>query len=150
MSAQAHIIEIADAVTSTLNAATFGQDFTAERTYVATFELPDLKRLKVTVVPRSKLPAAEAHTRGATRHDYAISVAVQKKFQEIGGVEKTEIDALMLLVEEIAGYLERRPLATCPDAKWIGTENAPVFIPEHIDELRQFTSVLTVTYRAAR
>lgn len=146
----AKIIEIADAVAAALNFHTFSREFTAERTYLATFELPDLKTLKVTVVPRSILPAPEADTRGATRHDYAISVAVQKKFKEIGEAERTEIDALMVLVEEIAKHLERLPLAPGSDAKWVGMENAPVFIPEHIDELRQFTSVLTVTYRAAR
>ena len=150
MAAAAKIIEIADAVVGELNAALLSQEFIAERAYLAWLELRDLADLKVIVVPTTVLPATEAGTRAATRHEYGIIVGVQKKLKEVGDAEKTEIDGLMLLVEEIAKHLERRPLAACSDAKWLTTENAPVFMPEHIDEMRQFTSLLTVTYRAAR
>ena len=60
----------------------------------------------------------------------------------------------MTLVEELADHLRfgTLELKHPPSAKavWIRTENAPVYAPEHVDQLRQFTSVLTVTYRIMR
>lgn len=146
----AKIIEIADAVAADLNAAPktgapgFSQAFTAERTYRPTFDLADLKTLKVTVVP--KAVTATAVTRTKSQYDCQIDVAVQKKFSEM----PADGDALMALVQEIADYLRGRPLAGCSDAAWLGCQNVPVFVPEHVEEFRQITSILTLTYRATR
>lgn len=51
------------------------------------------------------------------------------------------------LVQEIADFLNRREMG---DAIWKKTENKPVYVPEHLREKQQFTSVLTVTYRMVR
>jgi hypothetical protein len=32
----------------------------------------------------------------------------------------------------------------------VRTENVPVYAPEHLEEYRQFTSVLTLTFRVVR
>jgi hypothetical protein len=53
-------------------------------------------------------------------------------------------------VEEIGLFLRDRRLAACPAAVWLRTENVPIYAPEHLDELRQFTSVLTLTFRVVR
>lgn len=146
----AKIIEIAKAVEAQLNAApktgdpAFSQDFTAEFSYQPTFDLVDLKTLKVTVVPKGFTTTAA--TRAASQDDYEIDVAVQKKFSEM----PADGDALMALVQEIADYLRGKRLAGCSDAAWLGCKNDPVFVPEHIEQFRQFTSVLTLTYRAVR
>lgn len=150
MKSAAKIIEIADALVWELNAATFSRKFTAERCYQPTFDLPDLQTLKVTVVPKGISPMAGEGSRGAMQHDYQVHVAVQKKLATTGDEQKAELDALMLFVEEIAKHLERNRLGACEDAKWVTQELDPVFLPEHLEELRQFTSVLTLTYRAAR
>ena len=142
------IIDIADAVVAELNGGTFSEAFTAERHYKPVFDLPEMKTLHVTVVPKGV--DISAATRGLLRHDYQIDVAVQKKLLAGAGAgEATEIDGLMGLVEEIADFFKGRSLDSV-SAVWVATENAPVYSPEHISELRQFTSVLTLTFRVLR
>lgn len=142
MTETAKIIEIAEAVKEALNAAppgTFCLTFNAERGYVPTFELPDLKTLKVTVIHKALLEMPGEGSRGKTSRHYQIDIGVQKRC-----AETVEFDTLTLLVEQIAGHLRAKRVA---GAAWISTENDPVFIPEHVEQLKQFTSVLTVTYR---
>ncbi len=139
------ITEIADAVVAELNAATFSQAVTAERHYLPQFELPEMKTLHVTVVPKGIALGSSDRARG--QGDYSVDVAVQKKF-ETG--DNAELDPLTALVEEIADHFRGRRLASYPNAAWLKTEQAVLYAPEHIDELRQFTSVLTLTYRVVR
>ncbi len=139
------IIDIADAVASALNAHGFGQAFTAERHYVPRFELKEMADLKVTVVPRSLV--SETASRTMVKDDIEIDVAVQKK---LGSDVVAEGDALMQLVEEIITYLRQTPLAGLANVVLVRVANDPIYAPEHWDELRQFTSVLTLTYRTMR
>jgi hypothetical protein len=60
------------------------------------------------------------------------------------------LDALMALVEEIADHIRAGPLASFPGARCMDVKNSPVFSQEHLDEFRQFTSVLTLTFRVVR
>ena len=48
---------------------------------------------------------------------------------------------------EIAAFFKLRPLVAFPGATWIKTEHAPVYSPEHMEQYRQFTSVITLTFR---
>jgi len=139
------IAEIAGAVVAELNAGTFSQPFEATRCYLPRFDLAEMKDLHVTVVPKGLtiLPGTRVHN----QHDYTIDVAVQKK---LSAVDNTEIDTLMELVDEIAQHFRGRRLATTPSAVWVRTENEPTYAPEHLQELRQFTSVLTFTFRMMR
>jgi len=139
------IIDIADALVTALNAHAFGQAFTAERHYVPRFELKEMADLKVSVVPRSLV--SETASRTMVREDIEIDVAVQKK---LGGDVIAEGDALMQLMEEIAGHLRATPLAGLANVVLVRIVNDPIYAPEHWDELRQFTSVLTLTYRTMR
>ena len=136
------ITDVAQAVTDELNGATFSQPFTAERQYLPVFELPDMKVLHVTVAPRGI--AISALDRGRCQHDVQIDIAVQKK---ITTDTPAEIDPLMALVQEIADFFKLRQLVSLPAAVWIKTENAPIYALEHLQELRQFTSVLTLTFK---
>ena len=145
------VIDIAEAVKAELNAPDGPADgdppaaLAAERLYRPRFELTDMGVLHVTVVPKGlELTAAG---RGLAQDDVQIDVAVQKK---LATTEAGEIDALMALVERIGDFLRQRRLAGAPDAAWVRTENVPVYSVEHLGELRQFTSVLTVTYRVMR
>jgi hypothetical protein len=139
------ITDIAEAVKDELNAGSFGQTFTAERHYKPSFDLPDMKTLHVSVVPKGL--AMQATTRSSAQHDVQIDIAVQKKFT---AGDNAELDPLMELVEEIADFFKQRRLDAYPQAVWVKTENAPIYAAEHMDELRQFTSVLTLTYRVLR
>jgi len=138
------ITDIAQAVADLLNGHEFSTAFEAERVALPEFDLADMQDLHVTVVPRQ----TESTTldRGRDNHDVKVDVAIQKK---VGSLGNEEIDPLMALVREVADYLNRRPLSAA-GASWRKTENAPVYSPEHLREMRQFTSVLTVTYRVVR
>ena len=136
------VADIAEAVKTDLNGGTFSQPFTAERLYQPLFELPDMQQLHVTVVPSgvAVLPA----TRKQCFIDVTVDVAVQKKFAQGDAVE---LDPLMALVEEIRVFFQLQRLAAYPSAVWQKTENKPIYALEHMDELRQFTSVLSLTFR---
>jgi hypothetical protein len=140
----ATIIQIADAVVAQLNAATFSQTLTAARLYAPSFELPDMETLHVTVVPRGI--ASTSLDRKRDSFSFDIDLAVQKKTD----MAQASLDALMTLVEEIADHFRAEPLGSFPGARCVNVKNVPVYSQEHLDELRQFTSVLTLTFRMAR
>jgi hypothetical protein len=134
------ISDIADAVVAALNGRTFSQPVTAERAYRAAFDLQEMKDLHVTVVPKGvELTTAG---RGLAQSDMQIDIGVQKK---LATGDDAEIDELMGLVQEIAEFI--RAMRQFGDAGWVKTENTPIYSQEHLGELRQFTSVLTLTLR---
>jgi hypothetical protein len=139
------ITQIADAVVEALNAGTFSWTFTARRDYLPIYELEDVKDLRVTVVPKGV--AIQSSGRNSNQHDVEIDVAVQKKLAK---VEAAEIDPLIALVEEIADHFRFKRLISYTSAVWIKTENEPVYAPEHLDQFRVFTSILTLTFRVIR
>jgi hypothetical protein len=139
------ILDIADAVVASLNAGAFALEFEAARKYQPVFELQDMQTLHVSVVPKSLAITTAARDSGF--FDVAIDIGVQKK---VNADESAELDALMNLVEQIADHLRMKRLDDAPNAAWLGVANEPVFAPEHLEQWRQFTSVLTVTYRVRR
>ena len=82
------ITDIADAVTTSLNAGTFIEDFTAERLHQPSFELPELQTLRVSVVPKS------VEIRNATRQhsffDCAVDVGIQQKIDDDDRVDERQ------------------------------------------------------------
>jgi hypothetical protein len=139
------ITDIADALVAELNAATFSRPVTAARHHLPRFDLPEMQRLHVTVVPKGVVLASGDRSRG--QGDYSIVVAVQRNFAT---GDNAELDALTNLTEEFTDHFRAKRLASYPNAAWLKTEQNVLYAPEHIDELRQFTSVLTLTYRVLR
>ena len=139
------ISDIADAVTTELNAGTFSLSFTAERHYLARFELKQLGTLRVPVVP--KATTIETAARRQAQHDVQIDVGVLQKLQ---AADNSEIDELVTLVEELADHFRLQRLASYPNAIWTRTENEPIYSHEHLERMRQFSSVLTLTFRVIR
>jgi hypothetical protein len=139
------ITDIADAVVAELNGGTFSQAVEAKRFYRPVFDLAEMSALHVSVVPKGV--TIERADRSRNQQDVQIDVAVQKKFES---GDAAELDPLMALVEEIADFCRLRRLTSYPDAIWIRTDNVPVYAPEHLEEFRQFTSVLTLTFRVVR
>jgi len=138
------IVKIADEVAADLNGHGFGEAFTAVRSYHPTADLKDLRELRVTVVPKSE--GLVLAGRDSDLVTYDVDIGVQKKLSAgtPGGSDAAEIDALLELVEEICQFLNRRG---ADGAVWVGTANDPIYMPEHLEQLRQFTSVITVSYR---
>jgi hypothetical protein len=134
------IANIADAVVAALNGHQFSQSFTAVRAYRPEYDLRDMGDLRVTVVPKSTEMTTAG--RGLAQSDIQIDLAVQKKLTT---GDNAEIDALMGLVQEIAEFI--RSTGRFGGAVWVKTENSPIYAPEHLGEMRLFTSVLTLTLR---
>lgn len=139
----AKIIDIAEAVKDALNVGEFSQSFTTKRHYQPVYDLADFKTLRVTVVPKGL--EVEPVSRSETSGEYQIDVSIQKKFTT---GDNAELDPLMTLVSEIADFLTRRHLTVGEaTAFWLKTENTPIFAANHMEEYRQFTSLLTLTYK---
>lgn len=144
----ATIIDIADAVVTALNAASLSMAFTAERAYVPVHEAKDLLDLKVTVVPRELTLAAVARSRD--EFDYVIDVAVQRRIENA----VLAIDPYMELAEGILDLFRGKlfDYGAGGRAVCIATscQNNPIYVPQHLDEHRVFTSVVSLTFRAQR
>ena len=136
------ITQVAEAVVAELNATTFSQPLTATRAYLPRVELADLKTLKVSVVPSSLTVTAASRTQ--IQRDVAIDVAVQQK---LAAEQNAVLDPLLALAEEIAEHFRAKRLDSLPGALCVQTEFKPIYAPEHIEQLRTFTSVITLTFR---
>ena len=101
-----------------------------------------MSALHVTVVPREI--ASAVFDRANDEDEIKVDVGVQKR---VASAAVEDVDPLLSLVQEIADFLNRKEMG---DAMWRKTENKPVYVPEHLREKQQFTSVLTVTYRVVR
>lgn len=134
--------DIAAALVADLNATPFSRPFTAERAYLPLYDLGEMATLRVTVVAagRTVKPASRAHL----EVEHRIELAVQQK---LTGDGLADCDPLLALVEELADHLSGHRLGAAPAAIWVKTEHAPLIAAEHLSDLRQFTSLLTVTYR---
>ena len=139
------IVAIADAVAAELQAGSFSQTFSPKRLYVADFSLKDMKDLQVSVVPAgvSITPAS----RQASHYEYQVDIGVQQK---IDTKDESDADGLMALVEEIRDFFRLRRLVGYQQAVWISTENKPVYSPDHMQEMGQFTSVISLTFRVTK
>ena len=140
---QADIINVADAIVTALNGEAFSQPFTAARGYLPTFDLQEMNELKVTVVPKED--DGKLDTRTASTHDYSIDIGIQKKPPTINN---TDLDPLMLLVQEIADHFLFGQQAA--GATLISPAVRVLYLQEHLQKLRQFTSVVTLTFRGWR
>lgn len=138
----ATIVALADAVVSELNAEGWSLPFAARRLYRPRFESADLKTLQVSVVPRALV--IEAASRADDSRQYQIDLAVQQK---LDAETADQIDPLLGLVEEIARHFQLRRPAAMPTALCVKVENDPVYAVEHLDELRCFTSIITLSFR---
>lgn len=148
------ILQIADAVVVALGAATLSQTFTAERSYVPVRELEEMGgTLFVTVVPTG-LTAQLLNRQGQHLFDYVIDIGIQKRIGT-GTMTEAEIraacDPLMLFAEEVAELLGGKTLPIgSGKAVAIGVANQPIFVPAMLDEMKVFTSVVTLTFRLGR
>jgi hypothetical protein len=140
----AMLIEIADALVGALAGASYSQPVAAVRKYRADYQIKDLEGSVVTtVIPRSiaSVPAS----RTGCQYDHTLDVAIQHK---ISGSDE-DLDAMLGLVDEIEKSLRLQSLTTTSShrAAWTGTTSDAAYDLKHLDELRVFTAVLSLTYR---
>jgi hypothetical protein len=146
------VVDIAEAVKDSLNAATLSQAFTAERAYVPVRELDQMgSTLFVTVVPRDL--SMVTLSRRDDDFDYVVDVAIQKRLTRGETTREqvnAECDALMTLVEEIADLFRSVMVLASIPARFMGLSNPPIYSPDHLDGDRVFTSVLRLRFKRAR
>ncbi len=140
----AAIVQLADAVVADLNAATFSQAFTAQRSYLPRWKLEELATIRVTVVPKDDV--GERASRAQWQEDYQLDVAIQ---QRLGANETAQMDALVLLGQELADYFKsRNPAGDL--ATLVAVAFAPLFDPDHLEKHKTLTTVLNLTFRGWR
>jgi len=138
------IVQIADAIVADLNDQDFSLEFTAERTYLPRYKTEDLEQVRVSVVPKDDV--GQRASRAQWQQDYKIDLAIQQK---LGDDEQAQMDALILLGQELADYFKEQNLA---GNLAVLTEcgYAPLFDPEHLEKHKTLTTVLNLTFRGWR
>lgn len=145
-------VAVAKGVTSQLAVAELSQAFAPERSYADwDIQLEELDSLRVDVVAVQTEQQAERNSRGSMAYQIPIDVAVRKRFG--GGAERVpldEIDALVLLVEEIYESFELRRLADFDAAAFV--EAKVIVNPDKaaLRGLRQFTGIVRLTFEATK
>jgi len=141
----ATIVDITQAVVDELNASGLLGATVAERSYLPRRQLEQLADMAVTVVP--KATQVQIAGRSSNQYTHDIDIAVQ---QRLGSDDAVEIDPLMDLVEQIADHFRLRRLSDGTAAVWVQTQHEPIYAPEHLDQMRVFTAVITLSFRVVR
>lgn len=137
----APLVDVATAIASALTGAVFSPPYasvTAERTYNAVYDLEKTSALAVFVVASNTVTSRVART--VRQNEIQIDVGVEKKLAK---ADNAELDLLMELVKEIGEFIDVSK--TFADYRVINVANDPAFSPEHLEKLRVFLSVLTIT-----
>ena len=139
------VSQVADAVRDELAAGTFSVPFKAIRAFRHDQTLPEGKELRVSVVPNAVTVTPAA--RGVCSYGMEIYVAVSKK---VDRATPDVIDPLLGLVEEIVDFFRLRRLEKYPAALWVGIEVKPMVSSEHLEQLKQFTSLVCLSFRCTK
>ncbi len=149
------IIEIADAVTAEINAATLSQSFTAKRSYVPVHELSILSDLEVSVVPFNVI-GNTIDRAGRQMLNYEVYVLIEKRLP-IGELSEAQIiaycDPYMLLAQELVDLFNGMMLSLAYDSlvpRCVDVKNSPCFSPHRLDEEGVFTSEIILNFKLGR
>lgn len=146
------VAEVCDAVASALHAASLSQAFVAVRQYLPKFDLADAGDLLVFVTPGNSYTTTRV-SRDGWQRDPQVAVVIVKRLET--EPYDGECDELMAFVEEVRALLGSVRLPehetwkgqTRPLLQASTIEQDPVISTEALETMRQFTSVLTITYR---
>lgn len=143
------LVQIADAVAASINTAAadgvFPEPLEAVRAHRPSFDLEELAKLRVSVVPRSTVITALARLQ--SQYECMVDVGIQ---QRVPAGDDARVDALLELAEAVGDHLRHKRLPEFPEAAWSSIAHDPVLAPEHLDERSTLTTVLSVTYRVRR
>lgn len=149
-------IQIADAVASAINAATWGETFRAERIYgdIDT-PLEELDRLRVDVVMPEGWDSHELDDRANDVCVVPIEIAIRKKFgveqqdQVDGGTQRAELDRLFNLTIDMARFFLTDQFSGI-EANCTDTELVQAYDREMLAQMGQFTAVIQLTFEVRR
>ena len=136
------VTQIAKSVAAELNRHVFSLPFEAVFTVKPGFELSELESLRVIVTPKTL--EIETVSRSSSKYLVSVDIGIM---QRIGKMTPEEaVETFGDLVDEIADFLSERHLDDFKTATFVGIANEPVYVPEHLTQMRTFTSVLNVKY----
>jgi hypothetical protein len=147
------VAECADAVLLMLQSASLSKQFNAVREWLPRFDLADLGFDVKVIVTAGDGYVTTRIARDSWQREPQIRIVVCARLGE--EPYDDEIDGLMSFVEEIRHLMsyERLPDAETwkgqrrPHLRAVLIENEPVLATDTLEQMRQFTSVLTVTFR---
>ena len=146
------LVDVADAITTALNGGSFSESFTAVRSYAEWDEaLTDVDTLRVDVVPVNYTERSQLVSRNAYEYQVETDIGVRKRFAvadqdaTTGRIDTAEIDALVLLVEEINEFFIHDALGSTGTV-WDAVEIRAAYVREHLRNMRQFTGIVRVTH----
>lgn len=155
------LVDVCEAVKDELELGSFVFAIEPERSYADWDEkLEDLDDLRVDVVPVG-VRLTQLDARGELIYQCEIDVGVRKRFSAddhddaTGRIERSEIDDLVLLVEQMHEYFvdadnNGRRLTNYAAAVWQECSIRASYVREHLRELQQFTGIIRVTYEATK
>jgi hypothetical protein len=137
------VTQIAEAVVAELkkNVPHFSIPFEPEMLVLPAFEASELQTLRVSVVPRTL--EIERVSRGSSKYIVGIDIGIQRRIE---GTPEETVATIGDLVDEMIRYLKETPLEDFPAAQWNGVTNDPVYVAEHLQQKRTFTSIVSVRY----
>jgi hypothetical protein len=149
--AKAKLVVLADEVADTLTDKTWTLPVKAKRTYKPNTKLEDADQLTVLVAMPATRMVPDNRTEWSYEHD--IDIGILYRADPNAGEATAKFDECLKLQEEIADYYrEQRP--TIADMPLIrvafGAGADQPYIPEHINDLNQFTGVIRLTFREWR
>lgn len=118
-----------------------------ERLYVPMQRLEGLTGTVISVVPRRN--ETERFSRGTWHHKPEVDVAVQQRMAITEDDPVDAVDPLMQLMDAIEDLFIGKALTLRPQATCVGVTHTAIYAPEHLQQMRVFTGVLTLTYRDA-
>ena len=133
--------QVAHAVVFELANHEFSQEFEPKMLVLPAFESAELEILRVSVVPRTL--EIDRVTRASSKYTVGIDIGIQKRI--VGTPEET-VATMGTLVDEIADLLKSTDLSQFPAAQWHSLANEPIYVPEHLQQKRTFTSILSLKY----
>lgn len=139
------VAEVAEAVRAELESGEFSLPFKAVRAYRHNETVPNERELRVSVVPKGFKVAPAS--RSLCSYIIEIFVVTTKK---VTGATPGVIDPLLALSEEIVDFFRMRRLAGFPEAMWVSTETQPMVSTEHLENVNQFTSLVTLSFKVTR
>jgi hypothetical protein len=135
--------QLANAVVTELknNALDFSIPFEPIMLVLPYFEPAELQTVRVSVVPRTF--EIERVSRCSVKYTIGIDIGIQRRIEN---TPEETVSILGNLVEEIARFLKETTLQDFPAAQLNNITNDPIYVPEHLQQKRTFTSILEIKY----
>lgn len=142
------MLQVAEAVKERLNAGDFTQDIQAVLRVLPRFRTEEIEQeQRLVVAPRTG--TARQESRNHSAYEYRIDVALQSRLSPDAS-EEAAVDASLLFLQEVEVFMRYQSLPDFEAAKWTSSEWETAYSDEHLESLRQVTSVLTLVYQVRR